>query len=66
MSQLKIYNTLARDKQVFVPMEAGKVGMYVCGMTVYDYCYIGHARMMMAFDVIYRWLMASGLSLIHI
>lgn len=60
MSQLKIYNTLARDKQVFVPMEAGKVGMYVCGMTVYDYCHVGHARMMMAFDVIYRWLMASG------
>ena len=42
------------------PMEAGKVGMYVCGMTVYDYCHVGHARMMMAFDVIYRWLMASG------
>jgi cysteinyl-tRNA synthetase len=60
MSQLKIYNTLARDKQVFVPMEAGKVGMYVCGMTVYDYCHVGHARMVMAFDVIYRWLMASG------
>lgn len=60
MSQLKIYNTLAREKQVFVPMEAGKVGMYVCGMTVYDYCHVGHARMMMAFDVIYRWLMASG------
>lgn len=60
MSQLKIYNTLTRDKQVFVPIEAGKVGMYVCGMTIYDYCHIGHARMMMAFDVIYRWLMASG------
>ncbi len=60
MSQLKIYNTLAREKQVFVPMEVGKVGMYVCGMTVYDYCHVGHARMMMAFDVIYRWLMASG------
>jgi cysteinyl-tRNA synthetase len=60
MSQLKIYNTLAREKQVFVPMEAGKVGMYVCGMTVYDYCHVGHARMMMAFDVIYRWLMQSG------
>jgi len=60
MSHLKIYNTLAREKQVFVPMEAGKVGMYVCGMTVYDYCHVGHARMMMAFDVIYRWLMASG------
>ncbi|QGZ42306.1 cysteinyl-tRNA synthetase [Pseudoduganella flava] len=60
MSNLKIYNTLARDKQPFVPMEAGKVRMYVCGMTVYDYCHVGHARMMMAFDVIYRWLKASG------
>lgn len=60
MSNLKIYNTLARDKQTFVPMVAGKVGMYVCGMTIYDYCHIGHARMMMAFDVIYRWLRASG------
>ncbi len=60
MSNLKIYNTLARDKQRFVPIEPGKVGMYVCGMTIYDYCHIGHARMMMAFDVIYRWLKASG------
>ena len=60
MSQLKIYNTLARDKQQFVPIVAGKVGMYVCGMTIYDYCHIGHARMMMAFDVVYRWLKASG------
>ncbi|MES2129952.1 MAG: cysteine--tRNA ligase [Pseudomonadota bacterium] len=60
MSQLKIYNTLARDKQVFIPIEAGKANMYVCGMTIYDYCHIGHARMMMAFDVIYRWLSASG------
>ena len=60
MSQLKIYNTLARDKQIFIPIEAGKVNMYVCGMTVYDYCHIGHARMMMAFDLIYRWLKASG------
>ena len=60
MSNLKIYNTLARDKQTFVPMEEGKVRMYVCGMTIYDYCHIGHARMMMAFDVTYRWLKASG------
>ena len=60
MSQLKIYNTLAREKQQFVPIVAGKVGMYVCGMTIYDYCHIGHARMMMAFDVVYRWLKASG------
>jgi cysteinyl-tRNA synthetase len=60
MSQLKIYNTLARDKQDFVPIQPGKVNMYVCGITVYDYCHVGHARMMMAFDVIYRWLRASG------
>jgi cysteinyl-tRNA synthetase len=60
MSQLKIYNTLARDKQLFVPMEPGKVRMYVCGITVYDYCHIGHARMTVVFDLIYRWLMASG------
>ena len=60
MSNLKIYNTLARDKQAFTPMEPGKVRMYVCGMTVYDYCHVGHARMMMSFDVIYRWLKASG------
>jgi cysteinyl-tRNA synthetase len=60
MSQLKIYNTLARDKQEFVPIQPGKVNMYVCGITVYDYCHVGHARMMMAFDVIYRWLKVSG------
>lgn len=60
MSNLKIYNTLARDKQTFVPIEPGKVRMYVCGMTIYDYCHIGHARMMMAFDVMFRWLKASG------
>jgi cysteinyl-tRNA synthetase len=60
MSQLKIYNTLARDKQVFVPIQPGKVNMYCCGMTVYDFCHVGHARMMMAFDVVYRWLKASG------
>src|SRR5688572_15345634 len=66
MSQLKIYNTLARDKQIFVPIEPGKVGMYVCGMTIYDYCHIGHARMMMAFDVIYRWLKASGYQVTYV
>ena len=60
MSNLKIYNTLAREKQVFTPIQPGRVSMYVCGMTIYDYCHIGHARMMMAFDVIYRWLKASG------
>jgi cysteinyl-tRNA synthetase len=66
MSQLKIYNTLAREKQVFVPIEPGKAGMYVCGMTIYDYCHIGHARMMMSFDVVYRWLRASGYQVTYV
>ncbi len=57
---LKIYNTLARDKQEFVPLVPGRVGMYVCGMTVYDYCHLGHARVMVVFDMVYRWLKASG------
>ncbi|MBV8467035.1 MAG: cysteine--tRNA ligase [Burkholderiales bacterium] len=57
---LTVYNTLAREKQVFKPIEPGKVRMYVCGMTVYDLCHIGHARMLSAFDVIVRWLHASG------
>ncbi|MEO8331544.1 MAG: cysteine--tRNA ligase [Gallionella sp.] len=57
---LKIYNTLARDKQEFVPIKPGKVGMYVCGMTVYDYCHLGHARVLVVFDMAYRWLKASG------
>ncbi|MGI9025499.1 MAG: cysteine--tRNA ligase [Burkholderiaceae bacterium] len=56
---LKIYNTLAREKQDFQPIVPGKVRMYVCGITVYDYCHVGHARMMMAFDVVRRWLRAS-------
>ena len=57
---LRIYNTLARDKQDFVPMRPGEVRMYVCGMTVYDFCHIGHGRMMVAFDLVRRWLRASG------
>lgn len=66
MSNLKIYNTLAREKQVFHPLIPGQVRMYVCGMTIYDYCHIGHARMMMAFDVVYRWLKASGYDVIYV
>lgn len=57
---LKIFNTLARDKQDFIPIEPNKVRMYVCGMTVYDYCHAGHARVMVVFDMVYRWLKASG------
>lgn len=60
MSELVVYNTETRAKSVFVPRVAGKVGLYVCGMTVYDYCHIGHARVMVSFDVIVRWLRHSG------
>ncbi|MDO8298929.1 cysteine--tRNA ligase [Lacisediminimonas sp.] len=60
MSVLKIYNSLAREKQTFAPIEPGKVRMYVCGMTVYDYCHLGHARVMVVFDMVQRWLRASG------
>jgi cysteinyl-tRNA synthetase len=66
MTALKIYNTLARDKQTFVPMQAGKVRMYVCGMTVYDYCHLGHARVMVVFDMVQRWLRASGLDVTYV
>lgn len=55
---LKIYNSLTREKQTFVPIEPGRVRMYVCGMTVYDYCHVGHARVMVVFDVVRRWLRA--------
>jgi cysteinyl-tRNA synthetase len=57
---LSIYNTLTRTKEVFKPIEPGKVRMYVCGMTVYDYCHLGHARVMIVFDMVVRWLRASG------
>jgi cysteinyl-tRNA synthetase len=57
---LKLYNTLARAAQDFVPIEPGRVRMYVCGMTVYDYCHLGHARVMVVFDMVARWLRASG------
>jgi len=57
---LKIYNTLGRAMQEFVPLRAGEARMYVCGITVYDYCHIGHARMFVVFDVVQRWLRASG------
>jgi cysteinyl-tRNA synthetase len=63
---LRIYNTLARDKQDFVPLRPGEVRMYVCGITVYDYCHLGHARMMVAFDVVQRWLRASGFKVAYV
>lgn len=53
---LKIYNTLTRTEQLFKPMEAGKIRLYVCGITVYDYCHLGHARVLVAFDAMVRYL----------
>ena len=58
---LRIYNTLTRALEDFSPLEPGHVRMYVCGMTVYDLCHVGHARANVAFDVVQRWLKASGL-----
>ncbi len=57
---LRIFNTLTRAVADFQPLEPGHVRMYVCGMTVYDLCHLGHARSMIAFDVVQRWLKASG------
>ncbi|MCC2596571.1 cysteine--tRNA ligase [Pusillimonas sp. MFBS29] len=57
---LHIYNTLSRAKEPLKTVEPGVVRMYVCGMTVYDFCHLGHARMLVSFDVVQRWLRASG------
>ena len=57
---LTIYNSLTRSKQPFVPITPGEVGMYVCGMTVYDFCHLGHARVLVVFDVVRRWLRSRG------
>ncbi len=63
---LRIYNTLSRELEEFSPLQPGRVRMYVCGMTVYDYCHLGHARSMIAFDVVQRWLKASGLAVDYV
>jgi cysteinyl-tRNA synthetase len=63
---LKIYNTLSRDKQDFKPITPNEVRMYVCGMTVYDYCHLGHARVMVVFDMVQRWLKASGYDVTYV
>ncbi len=57
---LRVYNTMSGKKEEFKPLVPGKVGMYVCGVTVYDYCHIGHARANIVFDIIYRYLQFSG------
>ncbi|UOD51178.1 cysteine--tRNA ligase [Orrella daihaiensis] len=63
---LQIYDSLSRSKRPFKPVRQGEVSMYVCGMTVYDYCHLGHARMLVGFDVIARWLRASGYKLNYV
>jgi len=63
---LRVYNTLTGEKEVFVPLIPGKAGMYVCGVTVYDYCHIGHARANVVFDVIYRYLKYAGYDVTYV
>ncbi|MBS0346495.1 MAG: cysteine--tRNA ligase [Proteobacteria bacterium] len=63
---LKIHNSLTRKKEQFSPIEAGKVRMYVCGMTVYDFCHLGHARVMVVFDMVARWLRSSGYTVTYV
>jgi cysteinyl-tRNA synthetase len=65
-SRLKIYSSLPRGKFAFEPISPGKVGIYVCGMTVYDFCHVGHARVMVVFDVVKRWLAASGFQVTYV
>jgi cysteinyl-tRNA synthetase len=63
---LHIFNTLTRRKETFKPIEPGKVKLYVCGMTVYDFCHIGHARVLVVFDMVQRWLRASGMEVTYV
>ena len=63
---LRIHNTLSRQLETFTPIEPNHVRMYVCGITVYDLCHVGHARMMIAFDLIYRWLRTLGLQVTYV
>jgi len=63
---LRLFNSLSRQVEPFVSMTPGQVRMYVCGMTIYDLCHVGHARMMMSFDVVQRWLRASGYEVTYV
>lgn len=66
IDMLQIYNTLTGKKEKFVPITPGKVKIYVCGMTVYDYCHIGHARVLVVFDMVVRYLRASGYDVTYV
>ena len=66
MDTLKIHNSLTGKKETFVPMEPGRVRMYVCGMTIYDYCHLGHARVMVVFDVVVRYLRSRGYEVTYV
>ena len=63
---LKIYNTLTRNKETFTPIQSNQVRMYVCGMTVYDYCHLGHARVMVVFDLVSRWFRTSDYAVTYV
>ena len=63
---LRIHNTLTRSVEAFVPIQPGHVRMYVCGMTIYDLCHVGHARFLIAFDVVYRWLQLQGYDVTYV
>jgi len=63
---LRIHNTLSRATEIFTPIEPGHVRLYVCGITIYDYCHMGHARFLIAFDVVQRWLKALGLRVTYV
>ena len=61
MSELQIYNSLTKQKEPFIPITPNKIRLYVCGVTVYDYCHIGHARTYLAFDVIIRFYVRKAM-----
>ncbi len=65
-TMITIYNSLTKQKEVFTPIEPGKIGLYVCGMTVYDYCHLGHARVMVVFDMVVRYLRSVGFSVTYV
>jgi cysteinyl-tRNA synthetase len=63
---LKIFNSYSKKKEVFKPIKPNEVRMYVCGMTVYDYCHLGHARVLVVFDLINRWLKESNYKVLYV